>query len=141
MRKFTISLICVLVVSTTYIKAYSNGLEGAPGSPLNENISAQNNEAVAYRLFSTQNMWTFIKLNTRNGKMWQVQFDIEEDNRFEVYLNFLPLVSAEKEVNGRFNLYSTENFYTFILLDQLDGKMWQVQWSMEPKQRLIIPIE
>ena len=141
MKNFTISLICVLVVSTTYAKAYSNKLEGTPEGTINENIPAQNQDAVTYLLFPTENMWTFIKLNTRNGQMWQVQYDVEGDNRFEIYLNFVPLVSKEKEVNGRFYLYSTENVYTFILLDQLDGKMWQVQWSMEAKERLIIPIE
>jgi hypothetical protein len=73
--------------------------------------------------------------------MWQVQYDVEGDNRTEIYLNFIPLVSKEKELNGRFNLYSTQNIYTFILLDQLDGKMWQVQWSIEAKNRLIIPIQ
>ena len=29
-------------------------------------------ESTIYQLFATQNIWTFIKLNTRNGKMWQV---------------------------------------------------------------------
>lgn len=97
--------------------------------------------AVTYRLFPTQNMWNFIKLNTRNGKMWQVQFDIEGDSRFETYLNILPLVEEQKEVNGRFTLYPTQNAWTFILLDQLEGKTWQVQWSLEPGNRVIIPIE
>jgi uncharacterized protein YxeA len=142
MRKFIVSLICVLVVSTTYTMAYSNRLEGTTiDSTLNENDSAQNQDVATYRLFSTQNRWTFIKLNTRNGQMWQVQYDTDGDSRFETYLNLEPLVSKEKEVNGRFILNSTQNIYTFILLDQLDGKMWQVQWSMETKNRLIIPIE
>jgi hypothetical protein len=73
--------------------------------------------------------------------MWQVQYDVQGDNRGVTYLNLLPLVPNEKEVNGRFTLYSTENVYTFILLDQLEGKMWQVQWSIEAKNRIIIPIE
>lgn len=30
---------------------------------------------IVYKLFPTQNMFTFIKLNTRNGQMWQVQWD------------------------------------------------------------------
>lgn len=30
---------------------------------------------------------------------------------------------------GRFTLYPTQNVFTFILLDQIDGRMWQVQWS------------
>lgn len=98
-------------------------------------------EIAVYKLFPTENIWTFIKLNTRNGKMWQVQYDIEGDNRLETFLNILPLVKEEDEVNGRFTLYSTQNIYTFILLDQLNGKMWQVQWSNEFENRLILPIE
>lgn len=86
-------------------------------------------------------MWTFIKLNTRNGKMWQVQCDIEEDNRQETFLNVLPLVSVDDEVNGRFTLYATQNVFTFILLDQINGKMWQVQWSFEFENRFILPIQ
>jgi hypothetical protein len=97
--------------------------------------------AVKYRLYPTQNMWTFIKLNTRNGKMWQIQFDVEGNNRFETYLNILPLVAKEKEVNDRFTLYPTQNMWTFILLDQYNGKTWQVQWSIEPENRGIVPIE
>jgi hypothetical protein len=142
MRKFIISLICVFVVSITYTNAYSKKIEGISFySMVNENVSAQNDDVAIYRLFPTQNMWTFIKLNTRNGQMWQVQYDVEGANRGVTYLNLLPLVSKEKEMNGRFILISTENIYTFILLDQLEGKMWQVQWSMEAKNRLIIPIQ
>jgi hypothetical protein len=97
--------------------------------------------AVKYRLYPTQNMWTFIKLNTRNGKMWQIQFDVEDNKRFETYLNILPLVAKEKEVNDRFTLYPTQNMWTFILLDQYNGKTWQVQWSIEPENRGVVPIE
>ena len=110
-----------------------------------ESVINKNNQesllTVKYRLYPTQNMWTFIKLNTRNGKMWQIQFDVEENNRFETYLNILPLVAKEKEVNDRFTLYPTQNMWTFILLDQYNGKTWQVQWSQEPENRGIIPIE
>jgi hypothetical protein len=112
--------------------------------------TAQNNQqmkkeltlnTVGYRLFPTENMWTFIKLNTRNGQLWQVQFDVQGHDRFQTDLYLIPLVTVEQEVNDRFNLYPTKNIYTFILLDQLDGKMWQVQWSMEAKNRAVIPIE
>lgn len=142
MRKFQVLLICVLMFTTFNIKAYSNDLKATIiDSTLNEIAIPQIQEAVTYKLFPTENMWTFIKLNTRNGKMWQVQFDVGGDNRHETYLTLTPLVSKEKEVDGRFTLYSTQNIYTFILLDQLDGKLWQVQWSLEYEKRLIIPIE
>lgn len=95
-----------------------------------------------YEIYPTTNMWNFIKLNTRNGKMWMVQYSIDKDeNRFETTLNETALVANEKEVNGRFNLQPTQNIHTFILLDQIDGKTWQVQWSFENDQRFVIPIE
>jgi len=66
---------------------------------------------------------------------------VEDNNRFETYLNILPLVEEEEEVNDRFTLYPTENMWTFILLDQYSGKTWQVQWSIEPENRVVIPIK
>ena len=93
-----------------------------------------------YELFPTQNRWTFLKLNTRNGTMLQVQYDIEGDNRFETWLNSTPLVEKEMEVVYRFTLYPTQNVWTFILFDQIDGKSWQVQWSQEYENRAIVPI-
>jgi hypothetical protein len=99
-------------------------------------------ESTIYQLFATQNIWTFIKLNTRNGKMWQVHYTVNDDGgEGELVLNSLPLVSNDKEVNGRFTLYPTENIYNFLLLDQIDGNVYQVQWSMDVKYRAVIPIK
>lgn len=106
------------------------------------NQERQGSETTTYQLFSTKNYWTFIKLDTRNGKMWQVHFTVKEDGgRGELVLNPLSLVSKEKEINGRFTLYPTENMYNFLLLDQIDGEVYQVQWSMEEKDRGIVPIK
>jgi predicted lactoylglutathione lyase len=103
--------------------------------------SRQISENTIYQLFPTQNYWTFIKLDTRNGKMWQVHFSIKDNkgNR-ELILSSIPLVTKEKEINGRFTLYPTENMYNFLLLDQIDGNVYQVQWSMEEKYRGVVPI-
>jgi hypothetical protein len=101
----------------------------------------QSSENAIYQLFPTKNYWTFIKLDTRNGKMWQVQFSVSDDNNTgELVLNSLPLVSEEKEIKGRFTLYPTENMYNFLLLDQIDGIVVQVQWSMEAKKRGIVSV-
>jgi hypothetical protein len=107
----------------------------------NEDLIGQTANPVPYRLFPTQNIWTFIKLDTRNGQMWQVQFSMQSEGRFVTFLNSDPLVTKEKEVKDRFTLYPTQNIYTFILLDQLEGKIWQVQWSTDIKTRAVIPIE
>jgi len=93
-----------------------------------------------FELFPTQNMWTFIKLDTRNGRMWQVQFDVQGDNRMETILNDKPLVTSDKETYGRFTLYATQNIFNFILLDKMDGGTWQVQWSIDENKRGIVPI-
>ncbi|MCQ2053435.1 MAG: hypothetical protein MJZ03_05855 [archaeon] len=51
------------------------------------------------------------------------------NNRFEVALSTIPRCPAENAKNGRFTLYATNNIYTFIMLDQVSGKLWQVQWG------------
>lgn len=96
-------------------------------------------ESSIYKLFPTQNYWTFIKLDTRNGKMWQVHFSItSEGYEGELILNSNSLVwTKEEEVNGRFTLYPTNNIYNFILLDQIDGKTYQVQWNSDKDKRFV----
>lgn len=95
---------------------------------------------IVYRLFSTQNKWTFIKLNTRNGQMWQVQYS-DEGKQQEVPLSLTKQVSRAREANERFFLYPTQNTNCFILLDQIDGRVWQVQWGLKETERMIIPIK
>lgn len=129
-----ILLTSIIALSTILSFAQTNKKE-------HDNLSKQINPNVVYRLFSTQNMYNFIKLNTITGQMWQVQIDINSENRFTSVLSNDTLITKGKLVNDRFILQSTQNMYTFILLDQIDGKTWQVQWSIELEKRGIIPIE
>lgn len=89
-------------------------------------------------LYPTTNIYTFLKLDTRNGKIWQVQYSMDE-NEFEVVLNNKALVYTEKA--GQFALYPTTNNWTFLLLDTVNGDVWHVQWSQEASNRGIIPIK
>lgn len=129
MKTKLITLIFVLFASISFAQSTSQ-------APV-QNISTDS--AVEYRLFSTRNIYTFIKLNTRNGQMWQVQWDIKS-NQFETPISLVNRVSKEEEKNGRFFLYPTTNIYNFILLDQIDGRVWQVQWSTEAKERMVLQI-
>jgi hypothetical protein len=172
-----------------------------------QNISTDSN--VRYRLFATKNIYNFIKLDTRNGLMWQVQWSTKGRNyRFETVLNEKKFANSVEEIkelaierykadsayweekkenwykkksdttlteedfyykteedlaswykpkpleeslkraldyspkarNGRFFLYPTDNIYNFILLDQIDGRAWQVQWNIEKSDRMVIRI-
>ncbi len=106
-----------------------------------EQKTNQRHEVMPYKMYPTSNMWTFLKLDTRNGKIWQVQYSIKgEDYRFESPLNVTPLISNGEEP-GRFELYPTQNMYNFILLDGISGKTWQVQWSTEPENQAVMPIQ
>jgi hypothetical protein len=110
-------------------------------NPTNQSsIIQQKSENAIYQLFPTQNIWTFIKLDTRNGKMWQVHFSVSDENKGELVLNSFPLVSEENETKGRFTLYPTENMYNFLLLDQINGTVVQVQWSLDAKKRGIVEV-
>jgi hypothetical protein len=103
-----------------------------------QNISTDSN--VVFRLFSTKNIYNFIKLDTRNGQMWQIQWSIDDNMRSETPLSTISRVTVEEEKNGRFFLYPTTNIYNFILVDQIDGRSWQVQWSFEAKDRMVLRI-
>ena len=66
---------------------------------------------------------------------------INDNYRGEVILNDNAIVTGDAAENGRFTLYPTKNMFNFILLDQIDGNMWQVQWSMEDDKRGMIPMQ
>lgn len=130
MKAKLITLIFVLFATISIAQSTSQ-------API-QNISTDS--TVVYRLFSTRNTFNFIKLNTRNGQMWQVQWDTEDNHRFETTLSEISRVNKDEEKNGRFFLYPTTNLYNFILLDQIDGRAWQVQWNIEEKDRMVIRI-
>lgn len=73
-------------------------------------------------------------------KIWQIQYDVSGNNRGGVVLNDKDLAEDKEKIPGRFTLYPTQNMWTFILLDQIDGSSWQVQWAMEKENRFVIPI-
>ncbi len=100
--------------------------------------------APAYELYETENLWVFLELETATGRIWQVQYSVDgQKNRIYVPLSMtiLPEFSEEKDsYSGRYKLYKTKNMYNFILLDDATGATWQVQWSIEPRNRAILPI-
>lgn len=92
-----------------------------------------------YKLYPTRNMWNFLKLDTRNGKISIVQFSVEDkDKQFEYSLSDVAIVA--NETPGRFVLQTTENLYNFLMLDQITGQTYQVQWNFDADKRFVIPI-
>lgn len=77
MRK--LFFVTIIALTTTF--AFSQSTAEAP----KQNLSTASN--VVYRLFSTKNTWTFIKLNTRNGQLWQVQWSTEQKERMVISIH------------------------------------------------------
>jgi hypothetical protein len=129
MKKFII-IICLFYCFNTIFSE----------TPISEKT---NNANIRYQLFPTQNVWTFLKLDTLTGKIWQVQFSINGDEyRFESILSSKDITDELKleKIMGRYTLYATQNTYNFILLDQISGYTYQVQWNGDIGNRAIIPI-
>jgi len=121
-------LICivwlVLVVTLAFAQTSSNTKNTIPSPDVGVN----------FRLFQTNNIYTFLKLDTRTGVIVHVQYSMRGD-AMQYPLNSIRLADGEDAKPGRFFLYPTENTFNFILLDQIDGRVWQVQWNTDEENR------
>jgi len=96
---------------------------------------------VPYRIFHTKNIYNVLELDTRNGRIWQVQWG-DSGDRGHTAVNLTSLLpTGAAESTGRFTLYPTKNIWTFILLDQSNGRTWQVQWGFKATERFVLEIK
>lgn len=93
-----------------------------------------------YKLYPTQNMYTFLELNTVTGQIWIVQWSTS-GNRMKYTLSEEEQIYAwDTPIAGRFELYPTENMYNFVMLDNIKGYCYQVQWNFDADKRFVIRI-
>lgn len=124
-RIFIAFLICIVSFVSANAQIPASNAKNTVASP---------DMNVNYRLYQTNNRWTFLKLDTRTGTIVHVQYSTEGD-AMQYDLNTMPLAEGEDAKPGRFFLYPTENTFNFILLDQIDGRVWQVQWHVDRDKR------
>ncbi len=122
----------VILIYTCIFMAISSNAQTNVSNTKNTVASPDSN--VNFRLYQTNNHWTFLKLDTRTGKITHVQYSIK-GNAMQYMLSNVALAEGEDAKPGRFFLYPTENTYNYILLDQIDGRVWQVQWSIDAENR------
>ena len=125
--------VILLAVCLSFVPAFAQS-----DAPFPE--PTQNPNAI-FRVFRTQNIFTLLKLDTRTGQVWQLQWSFDEDNRFTAPINKAALLPKNVTIfkPGRFTLTPTANIHTFVLLDEEDGRTWQIQWGDE-SHRAILPI-
>ncbi len=126
-QKTLLSVIMTLLCAMSFAEAP----ETTPVYPYNPNAT--------FQLYPTTNIWTFLKLDTSTGEIWIVQFSTKlHENVFEYPLS----TENQNEVgiptqSGRYILYPTQNIYNYIMLDQINGRTWQVQWSINKESRFV----
>ncbi|WCO03535.1 hypothetical protein [Psychroserpens ponticola] len=139
-RNFVLICFLILIAFNSYGQIEQDSISAVQKveKQVEKQTEIQQLKVPIYKLFPTTNYWTFIKLDTRNGKMWQVHFTISEEGyEGELILNSSSLIWDDKEINGRFTLYPTKNNFNFILLDQLNGTTYQVQWNNDENKRFV----
>lgn len=81
-------------------------------------------QAQTYKFYQTENIHNQLRLNSKTGEVYQIQND---GQTFLVH----PATTPENEKINRYSLHKTENMWTYILLDNFSGKLWQCQYSVE----------
>lgn len=94
-----------------------------------------------FKLIPTKNLWTFLLLDSNNGRVWQVHYALKDSE----FSGQLPVNESELAVppfahHGRFELRETQNIFNFLLVDLEDGRVWQLQWSNDDEKRGIVRI-
>ena len=82
-----------------------------------------------YKLYQTENLYTLLQLDTKTGKIEQVQWSLDSDKEGTFTINDEDLNWGLGYGSGTFELYPTKNMYQFILIDKTDGRKWHVQWG------------
>lgn len=136
MKKYIFTILLMAI-------AFSSCMQQEEATPIADEPKQESITIPTFKLYPTSNRWNFLKLNTTTGVITIVQYSIDEpDKTFEYSLNNTPLIpSGDAPTPGRFELTPTQNIWNFILLDQVSGATYQVQWSFEEKNRFVIPIK
>ncbi|MBE6324713.1 MAG: hypothetical protein E7074_07030 [Bacteroidales bacterium] len=83
-----------------------------------------------FKMYKTESLYNLLKLDTKTGKVWQVQWYLDDPNREGTWvINDSDLSMGEGYGSNSFELYPTNNIYQFILIDKTDGRMWHLQWG------------
>lgn len=102
-----------------------------------EQIELNNSLKHRYKLYPTENIYTFLQLDTKTGMIEQVQWSLDSYEEGAVTINGDDLTYGFGYGSGSFELYPTKNLYQFIFIDKTTGMKWHVQWGMESSKRWI----
>lgn len=132
MYRTKVALVICLFLPVVHQTGLAQAVPPTPEIP----TAAPRRPDARFALTPTQNIWTFLLLDSSNGRLWQLQYALSDSAfRGRRPINNNPLVAPASAHVGRFIVQETQNIYNFLLLDRDDGRVWQVQWSNDEDQR------
>lgn len=137
MRKLIVFIALVIMPLLAIAKANGNQIDSTSieTGELQKVLLQGMGQNGRWKLYKTTNVYTFLLLDTATGVIKQIQWSLDDNKEGTVgFINSEDL-SNNNTVPGRFELYPTENIYTFILIDSWYGLKFHVQWGLEQGKR------
>lgn len=81
-----------------------------------------------FSLHETQNMWNFILLDSHTGRLWQLQYTVDENSiRGLLVINEKELADENKK--NTFYISPLTSMFQYYLTNDTTGEMWKFQWN------------
>lgn len=138
MKRLIILFVCLC--SVLGAQAQNHAPDGGLLMDLLKNVvdhPAAMDNAPRYKMYKTTHDYILLKLDTATGRVWMVQIGMgDKSTRRQVAVDdSTPLDDMDPAINGRFELYPTNNSYNFVMIDTYVGTTYQVQWHTESNKR------
>lgn len=75
-----------------------------------------------YKLYTTDNLYTLLELDSKIGRIKQVQWSLDSDSEGTFTINNDDLSYGMGYGSDSFELYPTKNMYQFILIDKTEAE-------------------
>jgi hypothetical protein len=140
MKKIILLCFWTLITAVSFAQNNTNARQDSILEVINEKLSSikyQQTDFGRHKLYPTDNMYVFLKLDSGTGVIKLLQWSLKKSEEFEIYVNSDDLSNGYLREAGRFELYPTKNIYQFILIDTVLGSTWHVQWGFESGDRWI----
>lgn len=135
MKKYIFMLLALLMSMTSFAQKDSVTSKLDEISKRLQEIQENQVDLERYKVYPTENIYTFLKLDTKTGRIQQLQWSLDKENEGTLVLNDIDL--SVSTIPCKFELYPTKNMYQFILVNQTLGWTWHVQWGIGENKRWI----
>ena len=97
---------------------------------------AEDTDNPRYKIYKTDYFYVVLRLDSRTGQVSQVQLRTDSAPAGVRPLNGGGIVQESMGWDGRFDLFPI-NIYTFVMVDNYNGDLYQVQYGTDDSRRFV----